>query len=62
MPFDAAILVVIFLLVTVCNYVYHGNMLASEAYSSPSIIMSSRRNDGSRYIIDDYREAYYWLK
>lgn len=37
-------------------------MLASEAYSSPSIIMSGRRNDGSRYIIDDYREAYYWIK
>jgi len=37
-------------------------MLASEAYSSPSIIMSGRRNDGSKYIIDDYREAYYWIK
>jgi len=37
-------------------------MLASEAYSSPSIILSGRRNDGSRYIIDDYREAYYWIK
>jgi len=37
-------------------------MLASEAYSSPSIILSGRRNDGSRYIIDDFREAYYWMK
>jgi len=37
-------------------------MLASEAYSSPSIIMSSRRPDGSNYIIDDYRQAYYWIK
>jgi len=37
-------------------------MLAAEAYSSPSIIMSGRRQDGSRYIIDDYREAYYWIK
>ena len=37
-------------------------MLASEAYSSPSIIMSSRRQDGSNYIIDDYRQAYYWIK
>ena len=24
--------------------------------------MASRRQDGSRVIIDDYREAYYWLK
>lgn len=37
-------------------------MLASEAYSSPSIILSGRQNDGTRYIIDDYREAYYWIK
>lgn len=36
--------------------------MAAEAYSSPSIIMASRRQDGSRVIIDDYREAYYWLK
>jgi dolichyl-diphosphooligosaccharide--protein glycosyltransferase len=37
-------------------------MLASEAYSSPSIILSGRRGDGTRYIIDDFREAYYWMK
>jgi dolichyl-diphosphooligosaccharide--protein glycosyltransferase len=37
-------------------------MLGSEAYSSPSIILSGRRGDGSRYIIDDFREAYYWMK
>jgi asparagine N-glycosylation enzyme membrane subunit Stt3 len=36
--------------------------MAAEAYSSPSIILSSRRNDGTRVIIDDFREAYYWLK
>ena len=36
--------------------------MAAEAYSSPSIILASRRNDGSRVIIDDFREAYYWLK
>lgn len=62
MPFDVAILTVMFLVYTLSNTVYHSNTLAAEAYSSPSIIMSSRRNDGSRLIIDDYREAYYWLK
>jgi dolichyl-diphosphooligosaccharide--protein glycosyltransferase len=62
MPFDAAVLTVVFLLYTLSNTIYHSNTLAAEAYSSPSIIMSSRRNDGTRYIIDDYREAYYWLK
>jgi dolichyl-diphosphooligosaccharide---protein glycosyltransferase len=54
--------IVVFILFTLQNYVYHSTMLASEAYSSPSIIMSGRRNDGTRYIIDDYREAYYWIK
>jgi len=61
-PVDAAIVIIIFLISTMQGYVYHSTMLASEAYSSPSIILSGRRQDGSRYIIDDYREAYYWLK
>lgn len=61
-PFDAAVMIIIFLMYNLQYYVYHSTMLASEAYSSPSIIMSGRRNDGTRYIIDDYREAYYWMK
>lgn len=36
-------------------------MLAAEAYSSPSIIMAHKTPQG-RVIIDDYREAYYWLR
>lgn len=55
-------MIVVFVLYTLSNTILHSNMLASEAYSSPSIIMSSRMNDGRRYIIDDYREAYYWIK
>ena len=43
MPFDSALMIVVFVLFTLSNYIYHANMLASEAYSSPSIIMSSRR-------------------
>lgn len=44
------------------NQVYHSTLLAAEAYSSPSIIMAHKMGDGSRLIVDDYREAYYWLK
>jgi len=62
LPVDTAIVIIIFLISTMQGYVYHSTMLASEAYSSPSIILSGRQNDGSRYIIDDYREAYYWIK
>jgi len=62
LPVDTAIVIIIFLISTMQGYVYHSTMLASEAYSSPSIILSGRQNDGTRYIIDDYREAYYWIK
>lgn len=61
-PFDSAVVIVLFIIFTLQSYIYHSTLLGAEAYSSPSIIMSGRRQDGSRYIIDDYREAYYWLK
>jgi len=61
-PFDSAIMLLCFLMSTMTGYIFHSTMLGSEAYSSPSIILSGRRNDGSRYIIDDFREAYYWIK
>lgn len=48
-----------FLLIT---YTFHCTWVTSEAYSSPSIVLSARSMDGSRIIFDDFREAYYWLK
>jgi dolichyl-diphosphooligosaccharide---protein glycosyltransferase len=61
-PADVAFIVLVFIMFELRKYVYHSTWIAAEAYSSPSIIMDSRRNDGTRLIIDDYREAYYWLK
>jgi dolichyl-diphosphooligosaccharide--protein glycosyltransferase len=61
-PIDIAITVILFFIYFLSSFIYHSTYMAAEAYSSPSIIMASRRNDGSRVIIDDYREAYYWLK
>lgn len=61
-PTDVAVGVILFLIWFLSSYIYHSTYMAAEAYSSPSIILSSRRNDGSRVIIDDFREAYYWLK
>ncbi|BFZ56000.1 oligosaccharyl transferase stt3 subunit [Savitreella phatthalungensis] len=43
-------------------FVYHCTWVTSNAYSSPSVVLASRMADGSQYIIDDYREAYYWLR
>jgi len=61
-PTDVAMAVIIFFIYFLTSYIYHSTYMAAEAYSSPSIILASRRNDGSRVIIDDFREAYYWLK
>merc|ERR1712217_324109 len=34
----------------------------AEAMSQPSIIIKSRLKDGRTVLIDDYREAYWWLR
>jgi dolichyl-diphosphooligosaccharide--protein glycosyltransferase len=43
-------------------YAFHCTWVTSEAYSSPSIVLSARSYDGSLIIFDDFREAYYWLR
>ncbi|KAJ9297646.1 CAZyme family GT66 [Paecilomyces variotii] len=43
-------------------FVSHCTWVTSNAYSSPSVVLASRMPDGSQFIIDDYREAYYWLR
>ncbi|KAI5285621.1 oligosaccharyl transferase stt3 subunit [Ascosphaera aggregata] len=49
---------VLYLIIFVC----HCTWVTSNAYSSPSVVLASRMPDGSQHIIDDYREAYYWLR
>jgi len=51
--------VAVFLLVF---FVMHCTWVTSYAYSSPSVVLASRNQDGSQRIIDDFREAYYWLR
>jgi dolichyl-diphosphooligosaccharide--protein glycosyltransferase len=43
-------------------FVFHCTWVTSSAYSSPSVVLASRSPDGSQNIIDDFREAYYWLR
>merc|ERR1711939_193264 len=43
-------------------FVMHCTWVTSNAYSSPSVVLASRLPDGSQHIIDDYREAYQWLR
>jgi len=53
------VLMMTFFLIT---YTFHCTWVTSEAYSSPSIVLSARSHDGSRIIFDDFREAYWWLR
>lgn len=46
------VFVMSFLLVSYC---FHCTWVTSEAYSSPSIVLSARSHDGSRIIFDDFR-------
>jgi len=41
-------------------YVLHCTWVTSNAYSSPSIVLSANAGSG-KVIFDDFREAYYWL-
>ncbi|GFZ51010.1 dolichyl-diphosphooligosaccharide-protein glycotransferase [Saitozyma sp. JCM 24511] len=43
-------------------FVHHCTWVTQSAYSSPSVVLASRNADGSQAIIDDFREAYYWLR
>uniref|UniRef100_A0A2P2HXG9 Dolichyl-diphosphooligosaccharide--protein glycosyltransferase subunit STT3A n=1 Tax=Hirondellea gigas TaxID=1518452 RepID=A0A2P2HXG9_9CRUS len=53
---------VVLMSVFLVSYTFHCTWVTSEAYSSPSIVLSARAHDGSRIIFDDFREAYYWLR
>ncbi|GAB1599309.1 dolichyl-diphosphooligosaccharide--protein glycosyltransferase subunit STT3B-like [Argonauta hians] len=43
-------------------FAVHCTWVTSSAYSSPSIVLASFNHDGSRTTLDDFREAYYWLR
>lgn len=62
LPLIPALGILVVIINILQHQVYHSTILAADAYSSPSIIMAHKLNDGNRLIIDDYREAYYWLK
>ncbi|XP_033732994.1 dolichyl-diphosphooligosaccharide--protein glycosyltransferase subunit STT3B-like [Pecten maximus] len=55
-------IIVIALLMLLMLFAVHCTWVTSSAYSSPSIVLASYNHDGSRTILDDFREAYYWLR
>lgn len=60
-PFILALFLVGIITHSTFTYVCHSVHVASEAYSSPSVVLAGRRPDGSKQIIDDFRESYDWL-
>jgi dolichyl-diphosphooligosaccharide--protein glycosyltransferase len=48
--------------VVLCMFAWHCTYVTSTAYSSPSVVLATQGRDGSQHIIDDFREAYYWLR
>lgn len=59
---DTRILVIGNALFMMISFVMHCTWVTASAYSSPSVVLSSMNQDGSKHIIDDFREAYYWLR
>lgn len=58
---EIATLVVFFVSFFLVTYVFHCTWVTSEAYSSPSIVLSANSQSG-KVIFDDFRESYYWLR
>lgn len=60
---DSRLTVTVPILLLLCLFVWHSTWASNTAYSSPSIMLAStdQRTGGMR-IIDDFREAYYWLR
>lgn len=58
-----SVLTIILLSMLMLKYMLHGSMIGAEVYSSPTVILSNRNYEsGEKHIIDDFREAYYWLR
>ena len=57
-PFILLIVICVLLII----YGFHCLWAASTAYSSPSIVFAWYQSDGTRVIVDDFREAYSWLR
>ncbi|KAB1224412.1 Dolichyl-diphosphooligosaccharide--protein glycosyltransferase subunit STT3A [Morella rubra] len=60
LPLEASVIAVLLLVLLGAFYVVHCVWAAAEAYSAPSIVLTSHSHDGL-HVFDDFREAYAWL-
>lgn len=59
---DAKAAVILPAMLVLSLFVYHCTYVTQSSYSSPSVVLASTGQDGTQHIIDDFREAYYWLR
>ncbi|CAH8454710.1 unnamed protein product [Heterobilharzia americana] len=57
-----ATFMVLLLLILLIRFGQHCIWVTSSSYSHPSIVLETSDSFGNRHILDDYREAYYWLR
>ncbi|CAL0322162.1 unnamed protein product [Lupinus luteus] len=60
LPLETSVIAIILLVFLGAFYVVHSVWAAAEAYSAPSIVLTSHSHDGL-HVFDDFREAYAWL-
>lgn len=60
--FEIVIVFVFAIAYLLIQYIFHCTWVSAEAYSSPSIILANKDRFGRRHIVDDFREAYYWIR
>ncbi|XP_076933906.1 dolichyl-diphosphooligosaccharide--protein glycosyltransferase subunit STT3A-like, partial [Bidens hawaiensis] len=61
LPVEASVFALFLAVLLAAFYVVHSVWAAAEAYSAPSIVLTSHWRDGSLHVFDDFREAYAWL-
>ncbi|XVF49126.1 hypothetical protein PTKIN_Ptkin03bG0243300 [Pterospermum kingtungense] len=61
LPLEASAVSLLLLVLLGAFYVIHCVWAAAEAYSAPSIVLTSHSRDGL-HVFDDFREAYAWLR
>ncbi|XP_022729401.1 dolichyl-diphosphooligosaccharide--protein glycosyltransferase subunit STT3A-like isoform X2 [Durio zibethinus] len=61
LPLEASVISLLLLVLLGAFYVVHCVWAAAEAYSAPSIVLTSHSHDGL-HVFDDFREAYAWLR
>merc|ERR1719384_1844059 len=60
--FSTRMIVSVATMVVLLMFAVHCCWVTSNAYSSPSVVLATQGRDGSRHILDDFREGYNWLR